>query len=469
MYNLKRGIGGAVKRLEELREWYALHEKGNLEDFFTFLRFPSISADLAYSVNVRQTAEFLIDYLTKIGLKATLWETSGHPVVFASHEAGEGFPTLLLYNHYDVQPVDPLELWETPPFEPKVRDGSVYARGAQDNKGQCFYTLLALKKAFEGGKKLPFNLKVFIEGEEESGGSSTTEILKTREDELKADYVLLVDGGIRKLHIPEISMGTRGIVALDLVCKIGELDLHSGMHGGIALNANRVLCKIVDRLWSEDGSIAIPDFYKSVEPLTQEERELLDLEFDAESYLRESKVFGIAREDDFSPLEANLLRPSLEINGISGGYAGKGFKTVIPCEARCKLSCRIVPGQDPEEVVGQICSFLKAELPQGAQLSFTIHHGAPAFRSTFGTEFLKLAVAAFEEIFEAPCRFSLCGATIPIIGDLAQAANAEALLIGLGLSEDQIHAPNEHFGLDRLEKGFLLISRIFDRIKRELE
>jgi len=456
--------------MDQLKQWFEKHYDKNIADFFTFLRFASISADPAYKGEVRKAAQFLVSYLEKMGLESTLWETNGHPVVFASYscEAGVNAPTLLLYNHYDVQPVDPLELWKTPPFEPEIRGGSVYARGAQDNKGQCFYTLLAIKAALEGSGKLPFNLKVFIEGEEESGGVATTEILQKREAELKADYLLLVDGGISRESQPEISMGTRGIVTMDLLCTTGTTDLHSGMHGGIALSANRVLCHILDSLWNRDGTIAIPYFYDTITPLPEEMRSRFYFEFDEETYLRESGTFGIVREKGMSPIEANLLHPSIEINGLSGGYTGSGFKTVIPKEARCKLSCRIVPGQDPDRVAEQIRSYLEKQLPEGAKLDCFLHHGAAAFRSSFNTPLLQIAVAAYEEVFGASCRLTLCGATIPITGDLAKASGAEALLIGLGLPEDQIHAPNESFGLDRLQRGFLIVSRIFEKFPKSL-
>lgn len=450
--------------LDVWKEWYSKNEEKICEDFFTFLKFPSISTDSNYHNDVCQTAKWLVDYLNKIGMKAVIWETSGKPVVFATHlTAGPSKPTLLLYHHYDVQPVDPIELWNSPPFEPKLLHGNVYARGSSDNKGQCFYTITALKAFLEQAKNKEINIKLFIEGEEESGGPGTYEVLAQRRQELKADHLLIVDAGLRAPDEPAVTVGVRGIVAMHLECTNSKIDLHSGSHGGIALNPNRAFVSALAELWDEKGKIAVPGFYEDIIPLSKEEIAQFDMRFDLKEYQQQFDVKAFSAENGFSLIESNLLRPTLELNGISGGYAGEGFKTVIPSKSIAKISCRLVPGQNPEKIYQQIISFLRSKLPEGITLNGVYHHGAPAFRSAITSPIVKIAANAYEEVWSKSCGYMLNGASIPIVGALAQASGAEVALIGVGLDSDDIHAPNEHFGMDRFEKGVLLILSILKR------
>ena len=383
------------------------------------------------------------------------------PVVFASYlEPGPNRPTVLIYHHYDVQPVDPIELWKSSPFKPEIRNNQVFARGAVDNKGQCFYTIAALKAVFQLAKHININIKVFIEGEEESGGTGTSAILSERKSELQAEHLLVVDFGIPDVHTPAITLGMRGIVTMDVECENSFIDLHSGEHGGIALNPNRALASLLASLWDEKGRITIPHFYDEVRSLSKEQLRLIDTSFDKDKYQKEFGVKAFCNEQGHSILEMNWLRPVLEINGIWGGYIGSGFKTVIPSKAHAKLSCRLVPYQKPETIGRRITEFLKKNAPDGISIRTNVHHGAPGYICSIESAIVTIANRAFSEVFGKQTRFQFCGASVPIVGELAEASGAHVAMIGVGLASDDIHAPNEHFGLDRFELGYLVLGRI---------
>ncbi|MBS0605184.1 MAG: dipeptidase [Verrucomicrobia bacterium] len=451
--------------LDQLKKWYKDHYDETLKDFFTFLSFPSISTDPHYEQHSRRTAEWLCNYMNKIGLDTTLWETPGLPVVFGTHmKAGKDRPTLLIYHHYDVQPVDPIDLWKSDPFKPVIRNNQVYARGAVDNKGQCFYSLTALKACIEMAGQFDFNIKVFIEGEEESGGRGTAAILQQKETELRADHLLVIDFDIPSAATPGITLGMRGLVALDVECSNSAIDLHSGVHGGIALNPNRALATILAGMWDKDGKVSIPHFYDDVRPLSKDHLSKVDMSFDEEQYKKSFGVKSFCMEEGCTIKESNWLRPALEINGMSGGYTGIGFKTVIPAKAHAKISCRLVPEQDPEKIGKAITQYLKSSAPKGIEIKVDLHHGAPAYRSEIDSSIVKTAALAYEEIFGKPCKYLFCGASVPIVVDLVRASKAQVAMIGVGLPDDDIHAPNEHFGLDRFELGYLTIGRILSRL-----
>jgi acetylornithine deacetylase/succinyl-diaminopimelate desuccinylase-like protein len=454
--------------LDALKKWYHEQAQEILKDFLTFLSFPSISTDPGHAQDSRNTADWLCAYLNRIGLKASLWETPGFPVVFASYlKPGPNRPTVLIYNHYDVQPVDPIDLWKSPPFKPEIRNNQVFARGAVDNKGQCFYTITALKALFELAKQIDVNIKVFIEGEEESGGKGTTAILSDRRSELKADHLLVVDFGIPDAQTPAITLGMRGIVTMSVECANSFIDLHSGEHGGIALNPNRALASLIASLWDSRGHIAIPHFYDEVHPLSEKQLASIDTVFDKEKYQKEFGVKAFCSEQGYSLVESNWLRPTLEINGMWGGYTGAGFKTVIPAKAYAKISCRLVPDQEPYVIGKRIAEFLKEKAPAGITIHTEVQHGAPGYICPMESTIVRIAAQAFSEVFDKPSRFQLCGASVPIVGDLAKASGAHVAMIGVGLASDDIHAPNEHFGLDRFERGYLVLGRILSLLSRE--
>lgn len=446
----------------DFKRWYQEHFEEIRRDFFTFLSFPSISTDPQFTEEMGKTAGWLSAYLNKIGLESAVWETSGKPIVYATHlKAGKDAPTILLYHHYDVQPVDPLELWHSHPFEPTIKDHTVYARGALDNKGQCFYSICAIRAFLELSKQVNFNVKIFIEGEEECGSKGTAAFLAEKKIDLHADHLLVIDFNLPKAHTPGITLGMRGIVTLSVIFSNAKQDLHSGLHGGIALSANRALIQTLAYLWDEKGRVAVPGFYEGMQTLSKEQLAQLNLTFDQKEYCEKFGVTALAHEENFNPLEANWLRPSLEINGIHGGYAGVGVKTVIPATAEAKLSCRLVAGQDPHKIGRSILDFLALRAPEGVKVKGALYEGAKAFQAAFDAPATKFVAKALEEVFGKPCVFQLCGASVPIIPLLVEASSADAVLMGMGLDDDHIHAPNEHFGMDRFELGFLTISRIF--------
>jgi len=452
--------------LNFLKKWYSEHSEAILQDFSTFLKYKTIATDQKYDRDTKECATWLTSYLNAIGMQASCLQTSGKPVVFAKHtKAGKDKPTLLIYQHYDVQPVDPLDLWKTDPFEPTVIDGKIYARGAQDNKGQCFYTITALKAFLEHAEALNFNIKLFIEGEEESGSKGTMEVLGN--EELKSDYLLVVDAGIPAPGIPAITLGVRGILTMEVEVRMADTDMHSGGMGGIAYNPIRALTSALAKCFDEEGRVAIAHFYDDVKELSKEEKELLDFSCD-ENMLR--KDFGLKAfcPDPGYPIgESVSTRPTFEINGINGGYTGEGFKTVLPAIASAKISCRLVPDQDPDKLFANIKAHLKKNLPEGAEFTLTKEHGSKAFRCNPDSLIANRAKLAYEEVMGKPCKSILTGGSIPITVELITATGAEGLVMGFGLDTDNIHAPNEHFGLDRFEQGFLTMGRILGLFDEE--
>jgi acetylornithine deacetylase/succinyl-diaminopimelate desuccinylase-like protein len=449
------------------KTWFSEHSEEVFRDYFHFLRFKSIGADPAFKNETLACAKWLEKYLAGIGLDVQSWQTSSFPVIFAEKKGGESRPTLLLYHHYDVQPVDPLELWESDPFEPTLKGDEVYARGAQDNKGQCFYSITAVRALLELNKKLNFNLKLFIEGEEEHGSLGTLEALEQHKKDLKSDYLLVVDTSIPGPEIPSIALGVRGILTMNVICRTANDDMHSGGFGGIAYNPIRVLARAFDRCWDQEGKVAVPHFYDRVAELSAEDQKELSFEMDEEMMKREFGLRAFCPEPGYSIGESVAARPTLEINGISGGYAGEGFKTVLPAVASAKVSCRLVPDQDPEEIFSLVKKHLQANVPEGVELEVQWDSGAAAFRSSGKSNIAKVAAKGYEEVLKQPCKKILVGGSIPIVTELAKVADAETLVIGYGLDTDQIHAPNEHFGLDRFEQGFLTLGNIFKQLDEQ--
>lgn len=450
--------------LNRYSKYFENNREEIIADYFTFLSFQSISSEKSYSPQVLKCADWLADYLRKMKFDVQIWPTSGHPTIFASDmRAGPDKPTLLIYNHYDVQPVDPLQKWHTPPFDPSIKDGIVYARGAQDNKGQCFYTIQALKALTNDQQSLPINIKLCIEGEEECGSAGLSEILAQKKKELEADYLAIVDLGIPDPKTPAVTLGIRGIVTMDLTVNCSNTDLHSGSHGGLVYNPLHAIAQILASLHDDTGKVAVPGFYDAVVPLSEAERSQITLDFDQKHY---QEVFGTiptGGEQEFSPRERTWLRPTIEINGISGGYSGQGFKTVIPAQASAKISCRLVVDQDPQIIGLLVANFLEKQAPPGTTVHVSVHAGGgKAVRTSPSSTVVQAFAQAYSDVFKTPCKFIFEGGSIPIVTELALESGSEVVLVGLGLVEDQIHAPNEHFGLDRLKQGFLIMIRAIE-------
>lgn len=454
--------------LTNIKEWIDAQQARWLEEYFTFLRFPSISSEPQYRPALLDCMQWLAQTLKEMQFEVDSWPTSGHPVLFATDlQAGADKPTLLIYHHYDVQPADPLEKWLSPPFEPTIREGKVYARGAQDNKGQCFYVLQALKLLKEQLGALPLNIKLCIEGEEEIGSAGLSGLLQDKKEALKADYLAIIDLGLKDLHTPTLTLGLRGIVTADVQVKGSSVDLHSGSHGGIVANPIHVLVQLLAGLRDAEGKVTVPGFYDDVREVPPKELADLSLHFDEEEYRKQTGAYAIGGERNHSILERNWLRPTLEINGIHGGYTGEGFKTVISSYAKAKISCRLVPDQDPAHIAECLIAYFKENAPFGVEVSVHIHPGqGKAVRIDAQSPLVRSFGKAFEEIFQKPCQFILSGASIPIVAELKEACGGDTVLLGLGLDTDLIHAPNEHFGVDRIKKGIMLMARVIPLLSK---
>ena len=435
-----------------------------VEELKEFLRIPSISTDEEYFEDVRRGADWLVDQLTRIGVDAAeRCETGGHPIVLAEHRAGDELPTVLIYGHYDVQPPDPLELWTTPPFEPRVRDGKLYARGSCDDKGQLFMHVKAVESYLASGLPLPVNVKFLIEGEEESGSAHLRPFLERNASELDADVVLVSDTSMLGEGIPSITYGLRGIAYAEVQLKGPSRDLHSGVYGGAVENPVNVLARLIGNLHDEKHRVTIPGFYDRVRDLTDDERVAMRaLPFDTQAWLNAVGAGGGRTESGYSVLEATWARPSLDVNGIWGGYQGPGAKTVLPSSAGAKISMRLVPDQRPDETASQLKQYFEANTPETTALTFRILHGGHPVLVDPGIPAMQAASDALEAVFGRTPAFIREGGTIPVVTDFKQILGLDTVLMGFGLNSDAIHSPNEHFGLDRFHQGIASSIRFLD-------
>ncbi|MCB1109570.1 MAG: dipeptidase [Chlamydiia bacterium] len=449
--------------IEEYDKWFEAHREALLDDFFTFLKFPSISTDRAHQKDMVACQQWLASYMEMCGLDVEVWETAGHPAVFGQAKAREkGAPTLLFYGHYDVQPAVPLKEWQSPPFEPEVRDGVVYARGAIDNKGQGFYTLLAVRAFLERVKERKVHIKVLIEGEEEVGSPGLEGIAEAKKEALQADHVFVVDLDMAGQGKPAVTLGIRGVANLNATVTNSKSDLHSGMFGGMVLNPARALSTVLGKMWDAQGKVQIPGFYDAVKTFSEKELSVLNWDAEVEEEAKPLEIRVFQGEGEYSLLESNWIRPTLEINGMESGYTGEGFKTIIPAKASVKLSCRLVPEQDPEKVLEGIAAFLKKNLPEGIDLKLEWGHGTPGVVTSPESATVKGTMKAYECVYHTPCVRQLCGATIPIVPTLAHICGGELVMMGVGLTTDNMHAPNECMGLDRFKEGFLSVTQILE-------
>ncbi len=447
-----------------LKKWFAQHRSEIREEYFQFLRFKSISADPVYAEEVKKCSQWVCDYITKkTALKAERIETEGYPLVYAEDlRAGPSAHTLLIYGHYDVQPVDPLELWHSDPFMPTERDGRIYARGAVDDKGQIFYAILALRAWKELGRELPINLKLCIEGEEESSSLGLCQSLASLQKKLKADSLLVVDFDQFDSETPAISLAARGLVAIEVTLIGSNSDLHSGVHGGMAYNPNKALVQLLAKLWDEKGRVQVPGFYDDVQELSEKEKAEFSFRYDRQSYSHEFGVGVIGGEEGLSLAENNTLRPTLEINGFGGGYFGPGIKTVIPAQATAKITCRLVPNQDPEKIARNLVHFLQKNVVAGMKIKTALFGKEAAFRGKSDSDLAKAVSMAAAEASGKPCKKILGGGSIPVIAKMIRQLGVEVVGMGYGLPTDNIHAPNEHFDMARFEKGFLTVARTLE-------
>lgn len=455
-----------MSSLESLKKWFEKHRAKVQEEYFHFLRFKSISTDPTFAPEVKKCGEWVRSYIAQnTALKAELIETKGYPLIYAEDlRAGPKAPTVILYGHYDVQPVDPLELWHSDPFVPTERNGKVYARGAVDDKGQIFYALLALRAWRELGRELPINVKLCIEGEEECGSLGLSTSLSHLKEKLKADALLVVDFDQYDPETPAISLGARGLVAVEVTLTGSKGDLHSGIHGGMAYNPNRAMVQLLAQLWDEKGKVRVPGFYDDVVELTEKEKQEFAFRYDKASYAKEFGIEAIGGEKGRTLAENNTMRPTLEINGIGGGYFGAGIKTVIPAQTTAKITCRLVPNQDPEKIAKALVDFLHKHAVAGMKVKASVFGTEPAYRGRADSPLAKAVSLASAEVMGKPCCKMLSGGSIPVVAKMIQELNVDVVGMGYGLATDDIHAPNEHFDMKRLERGFLTVALTLEKL-----
>ncbi len=431
----------------------------SLERLFALLRIPSISTDLAYSAECRRAAEWLAADLGSIGFDAGVRDTTGHPMVVAHHDGPDGSPHLLFYGHYDVQPVDPLELWDRDPFNPSIREIGpgrriITGRGSSDDKGQLMLFVEACRawKAVHGG--LPCRVTLLFEGEEESGSPSLRPFLKANADELKADVALVCDTGMWDRDTPAISTGLRGLVGEEVTVHAADRDLHSGHYGGAAANPIRILAKVLAGIHDDDGRVTIPGFYDGVEETPSQVKASWDaLGMTAEKFLGDIGLSVPSGEKGRSLLELIWARPTVEFNGISGGYEGEGFKTVIPSIASAKVSFRLVHRQDPDALRAAFRKFVEERIPADCSVSFKPHGGSPAIQLDYDSPVVGKAKAALSEEWGKEALTIAMGGSIPIVGDFKSMLGMESLLVGFALEDDRIHSPNEKYELSSFHRG----------------
>lgn len=425
-----------------------------LDELLDLLRIPSVSADSSFKGDVRRAAEFVRDKLTAAGLdKATLHETPGHPIVYAEKIVDANRPTVLVYGHYDVQPADPYELWDSPPFEPTIRNERIYARGACDDKGQ-FYMHIKAIEAMVATDGLPCNVKVMIEGEEEVGSDHLGTFVTQNREMLKADVILISDTSIISNETPSLEMGLRGLSYVEVQVTGANRDLHSGVYGGGVANPINVLCEMIASLHDEHGRVTIPGFYDNVVDLSDAERaELAKAPFDLEEYKRDLVINDVMGETGYSTNERTSIRPTLDVNGIWGGYTGEGAKTVLPSKASAKISMRLVPNQTPDEITAMFTAHFKSIAPAGVTVTVVAHHGGMPYVTPVDSVEFEAASKAFEEAWGKKPIPTRGGGSIPITALFEQVLGIKSILMGFGLDSDALHSPNESYGLFNFYKG----------------
>jgi acetylornithine deacetylase/succinyl-diaminopimelate desuccinylase-like protein len=455
------GLRRGISRI--LLDWSArLGEEScmtpELQDLFTFLRFPSISTDSRHTADVRACAQWLIEKLTGMGLAVELHETARHPIVVARNEHRADRKTVLIYGHYDVQPVDPLALWQNPPFEPEIREGKIWARGATDNKGQMLAHILGVEKTLREQGELPVNLIFLFEGEEEIGSPNLAPFLREHREALRCDVIAVSDTGMVAPGVPTMGYGLRGIACAEVTLRGPKGDLHSGIYGGAVANPATAIARLVASLHDSNGKILVDGFYDDVRPLEAWERDMwkkipgvADADFLAVT--GSPSVFG---EEGYSSAERVWARPTAEVNGIGGGYQGEGSKTVLPAEAFAKFSFRLVPDQDPKDILEKVRAHFEKHCPAGVSIDIYIGHDGKPYLADPHSADGKAAQRALTAAFGSEPVLIREGGSIPIIQSFREILGADTLLLGLALPDCQIHAPNENFPVANFEAGILL-------------
>jgi acetylornithine deacetylase/succinyl-diaminopimelate desuccinylase-like protein len=439
-----------------------------VEELQTWVKIPAISSDPAHKADMRKNAEHLMKELQRLKAdRVEMWETPGHPAVFASFMHAPGKPTLLVYGHHDVQPVDPLEEWVSPPFEPAIRDGRMWGRGVVDDKGQVWIHVKAIESFLATMKKLPINLKLIVEGEEEIGSDNLDGLMREHAADLTADFVCVSDTAMFGRGIPSLCVGLRGLAILEIHVTGPKQDLHSGSFGGGVANPVNALARMIASLHDADGKIAVPGFYDKVIALTEIERkEIAGLPFDEKEWLASTGSPSTVGEKGFTTLERVWARPTLDCNGISGGFSGEGSKTIIPARAMAKITCRLVPDQDPDEIAKLVGAHLEKVAPPGVKTRVEISHGGRPYLAPTDHPVFEIAKRAFAKAFGRPTVFIREGGSIPFVRTIADATGKPCLLMGFGQPDENAHAPNEWIDLENFHLGIKSAAYLYDELSR---
>jgi acetylornithine deacetylase/succinyl-diaminopimelate desuccinylase-like protein len=439
-----------------------------LDELKDLLRIPSVSTLEEHKGDVLKAAEFVAAELRRIGMNnVEIIPSSGHPLLYADWLNAPGKPTVLMYAHYDVQPPDPIEEWHTPPFEPTERNNNIYARGAVDDKGQLWMEVKALESLFKAHDgKLPINVKVIFEGEEEVGGEAIAEYVRKEKAKLKADFALVCDTELFAPNLPTLCVGLRGLVYTEIEAYGAKTDLHSGIYGGAAPNPFFALIEIISKLKDSKGKVLIPGFYAKVKKPTNDELKAWKrLPFNEEKYRKAevgSKV--LTGEPGFSVLYRTWARPTLEVHGMPGGFTGGGAKTVIPAKAAAKVSMRLVPNQDPEDILKRYTAFVKKLTPKGIETKIKVHSKGPACVVGTDNRFIKAATEALHDTFKKDTVYIRSGGSIPIVTDFQDVLKIPSVMMGFGLPDDNLHAPNEKFHIPNFHHGIETICLFFEKL-----
>jgi len=439
-----------------------------LEELKALLAIPSISALPEHAADVRRCAEWCGDEMRRVGLQnVRLIETPGNPVVYGDWLGAEGAPTILFYGHYDVQPVDPLNLWESPPFEATIRDGEIFARGSADDKGQVFMHLKAIEAHLTQSGRLPVNMKLMLEGEEEVGSEHLDDFIRGHKPDLKADVVVISDSGMFARGVPSICYGLRGLIYYQIDLRGSSTDLHSGSFGGAVANPAFVLAQMIAQMKDKSGRIKIPNFYDDVKPLQEEERKAwASLPFSEKQYRKDFGIPKLFGETGFTTLERTWARPTLEVNGLLSGFTGEGAKTVLPAVSMAKISMRLVPDQDPNKIAGLFEDYVRKIAPKTVELKITRMQGGKPWMTSFDNPSVQAAGRAIEKGFGRSPIFTREGGSIPVVSTFQEELGLPSVLFGVGLPDENAHAPNEKLDVSNFHNGIIASAYLYEEIGR---
>lgn len=451
--------------------YFLEQRKTHLEQLTRLLQFQSISALPEHHLDVQACAEFLRNHLQEIGFEhAELLPTKGNPVVYADWLHAPGQPTILVYGHYDVQPVDPIQLWSTPPFEPSIREGKIFARGTSDDKGQIFMHLKVFEYFLRTTGRIPVNVKFCIEGEEEIGSANLPAFLAEERARFQADLLVISDNPMLGPGQPSICYGLRGLAAMQIDVFGANSDLHSGLYGGAVPNAAHALVELLSTFHDKEGNITVNGYYDFVQSISPEEQHAFtSLGHDDVAYAKALGLTELHGEPGFSTLERTWIRPTLEINGIYSGFQGEGTKTVIPCEAHAKITCRLVPNQDPNYIFDCIEAHIQKHTPHGVKVHLTRMDSGKPYLTPFDHPAIRFASQAYEHAYGVPAAFTRMGGSIPIVEVFEHLLNTPVVMMGFGLPDENFHAPNEHFSLENFDKGLRVLCYYWNGIAHAMQ